>query len=467
MTDLPEGGLSGERAIPDAADPQAAELAALRARNAELVAENSARAARIAELEARVEVLQAGLAAGRGPSLGTGTAGAALSATQVSTAPAPLPPALPPTHPPAHTPAPSILARSAAKAGGEAQSAFDTERFIGRRVVPIVGAVAVIGAVGFLVHFAIDTGLWGQMPAEFRFMLGLLIGAALLIGGEFVRRRAPGAAVGLDAAGIGAFLVTIAIGVYGIELFGTQTGALLSGAAGIFGAAWSVRTRSAVVGVCALAGLLGAPITFGLLRESSMLAGSLLTVGILSGIAMQLLADTASRPRFEVPRFMALFAALVGGAYFLDMLGAGPSVVAVGFILLWFGAFVAGSALLALQGYGARTSALILTIASIGAFFVQIRIWGMTAPDDLRAWFPALAGGLLAATSLLLRSFAPPKPSPDEMIDPREEIDRTGSSALGSARRRWHLESRCSSVDSCTLRHRAGNRSRSRSSPSG
>jgi len=418
MTDLPEGGPSGERAIPDAADPQAAELAALRARNAELVAENSARAARIAQLEACVEVLEAGLAAGRGPSLGTGTAAAALSAGQVSTAPPPLPP----THPPA----PPTSGRSTATAVGEAQSAFDTERFIGRRVVPIVGAVAVIGAVGFLVHFAIDTGLWGRMPAEFRFMLGLLIGAALLVGGEFVRRRAPGAAVGLDAAGIGAFLVTIAIGVYGLELFGAQTGALLSGAAGIFGAAWSVRTRSAVVGVCALAGLLGAPVTFGLLREGVVLSGSLLTVGILSGIAMQVLADETARKRFEVPRFVALGAALIGGAYLLDIFGAAPSVVAIGFMLLWFGAFVAGSALLALRGYGSATGAIVLAIASVGAFLVQIRIWGMTTPGDFRAWFPALAGGLLAATALFLRSFAPPKPAPDEVADSREEIDRTG-----------------------------------------
>jgi hypothetical protein len=424
MTESAPGEHVGGEAASPGSGPAPEVLAALQAEISSLRARNAALESRIVELEAQVK-------ASAGASFEASTPARSAPQpvfvspppprTSPPTAPA-IPPALPPTLPL------NASAPATPRAGGPPSDSavFDTERFIGRRVVPIVGAVAVIGAVGFLVHYAIDTGLWGRMPGELRFIFGLLVGVALLAGGEFVRRSAPGAAVGLDAAGVGAFLVTIAVGVYGLELFSPEMGAVLSGAAGLFGAAWSVRTRSATVGACALVGLLGAPVTFGLLREGVLLAGSLLTVGILSGIAMQLLADAASRRRFEVPRFMALGAALIGGAYLLDLVGMNPSVVAIGFMLLWFGAFVAGAVLLALRGYGARTSAAVLAIAGGGAFLVQMLTWGMTMTGDLRAWFPVLAGGGLAAAGLLLRSFAPAPPEPGEVVDPREEVDRSG-----------------------------------------
>ena len=409
MTDATSGEHFGGEAASGGSRPAPEVLAALEAENSSLRARNVALQSRIVELEAQVNLLTR-------------------PASQSVSASPPPPLSAPPTTPPTAAPPFNASAPAAPRAieRPSDSAVFDTERFIGRRVVPIVGAVAVIGAVGFLVHYAIDTGLWGRLPGELRFIVGLLIGAGLLVGGEFVRRRAPGAAVGLDAAGVGSFLVTIAIGVYGLELFSPQTGALLSGAAGLFGAAWSVRTRSETVGVCALLGLLGAPVTFGLLREGVLLSGSLLTIGIFSGITMQLLADAASRQRFEVPRFMALGAALIGGAYLLDLFAARPSVVAIGFMLFWFGAFVAGAVLLALRGYGAWTSTVVLVIAGVGAFLVQIWTWGMTMTSDLRAWFPALAGGGLAAAGLLLRSFAPAAPEPGEVVDPREVIDQSG-----------------------------------------
>ena len=52
-----------------------------------------------------------------------------------------------------------------------------------------------LGAVGYLVNYAIEIGLIGRVPPEARFALGVVIGLGLLALGEFVRRRgSPGAA---------------------------------------------------------------------------------------------------------------------------------------------------------------------------------------------------------------------------------------------------------------------------------
>ena len=325
--------------------------------------------------------------------------------------------------------APPTVAPNVAR-GDAASQSESAERFIGRWIVPIIGAFAVIGAVGFLVYYAIDIGLWGAMPPALRCSVGIAIGVMLLGAGEFLRRRAPGASVGLDAAGVGAFLVTIAVGVHALQLFTLEVGALLAGAAGLFGAAWSVRTRSATVGVAAFFGLFIAPFLYDLPSASPLLTGLLFTLAIVSGLTTHALADAASRARFEVVRFLALAGAYVAGIVLTSPLwwpfsSGAPSVVSVGFILLWFGCAVGSAALHAVRGEGRATNLIVVALASFGAFVVQMGTWGMTATSDLRAWFPSLAGGMLAVTGLMLRSFVAPKSDPDEVADVRDAIDHT------------------------------------------
>jgi hypothetical protein len=336
------------------------------------------------------------------------------------TAPPVAPPVAAPTAPPmAPPPVPALITPAATRTG-------DAERFIGRWIVPIVGALAVMGAVGFLVYYAIDIGLWGSMPPALRFGTGLAIGAAMLAIGELLRRKVPGASVGFDAAGVGTLLVTIAIGVHALRLFDVEVGALLASGAGLFGAAWSVRTRSATVGVCAFLGLFLAPFLYEITQESPLLSGLLFTLAIIAGLAMHALADASARTRFEVLRFCALFAALVGGFVLVarELLwgrGVTSDVTDIGFVLLWFGALVGSAALHAVRGEGRVTNLMVLAIASGGAFLVQLGTWGATATGDLRAWFPSLAGGMLAASGFFLRSFM----APDDPDNARERGEPT------------------------------------------
>ncbi len=406
------------RANDDAGTPQSRDAVTVD----ELQREIARLRAQIASLEAQVPVRTA--------------AAAVESGAKAVAPPPPVPradhpplvaPPLVPSHTPSHTPslvpplAPPRAHESTAGARKTSEappSKMEFERFIGRRVVPLVGALAVLGAVGYLVSHAIEMGYFGRLTAGWRFAAGIAIGVALLVAGEVVRRRnAASAAVGLDAAGIGAFMVSITVGVYVLELFGPETGALLAFAAGVFGAAWSVRTNSIVVGVAALFGCFVMPLSFAARTPPGLVGGLMLTAALAVGLGMHALGGA----RFAALR--ALTVALLcftGGMWMArthDVFLSSPMFLA------WFALIVGEAALAAIRGRGANANVALLAVASVAACFVQASVWGQWGLTwtlaDLRAWVPIFGGGLLFATSLVVRGFAP-REREAEPIDARD-----------------------------------------------
>ena len=297
-------------------------------------------------------------------------------------------------------------------------------------------------AVGILVHYAIDLGLFGRLPPAVRFALGLSIGLALLVLGEFVRRRgAPGASVGLEVAGIGSVLASIALGVFSLGLFGPATGALLAAAAGVLGAAWSLRSRSEAVGIAALVGILVLPATFGVLGRngSPILGGLLVALGIATGLAMHLVAGNA----FVRVRLYTLGAAIVLGAVAAWQFD--DSTMTSAFALVWWGLFVASAVLCALRGTGVlgvlfgghlgasqvHANGAVVATASVPLVLLQGlggRGGGLVDVVDL---LPLVAGGLLAGLALFLRGFGSVTPG-EEAGDPEGESARARAAVAAS-----------------------------------
>lgn len=345
--------------------------------------------------------------------------------TSSSTSPPPAPPTSPPPTP---SPTPSEGATREESAG--------LEQFVGRRVVPLVGGAAVLLAVGILVHYTIDLGLFGRLPPAARFSLGLAIGLALLGLGELVRRRgAPGASVGLDAAGIGSVLATIAIGVFGLRLFGPATGSALSAAAGVLGAAWSLRSRSEVVGIAALLGIFAMPLSFGVFQkhESPILGGLLVALGIATGLAMHLVAGNA----FVRVRLCTLVATVVTGL--LATWHFDDARLSSGFILLWWALFVASAVLCALRGTGvvgaivagtgpmpgSSANGAVVAMASVPLVFAQLLGRPGGGVVDVVDLLPILAGAILAGVAIFLRSFG--AIAPDEDAELRQVIESSAT----------------------------------------
>ncbi len=359
-------------------------------REQELLRENAALRARVEELEARL-----------------------------ATVPSPQPPpppigimaprSAPPTSPPD--------ARTTAPAPSDTLTA---EQFIGRRVVPFVGAIAVLGAVGYLVNYAIEIGLIGRVPPEARFALGVVIGLGLLALGEFVRRRgAPGAAEGLDSAGVGAVMVSVALGVFTLNIFSPSSGAWIAAAAGILAAAWSLRSGSVAVAIVALIGVYAMPAGVGLARDEPRSAGILLALALAIGLATHLFGGT----RFAPARFLALAAAIVLGAPVLYSLQAGQE--AFFFALAWWFLVIGECVLAAQRGIDARGNAIVALMASAGLVLVEIGTWPSGLIGGIAVeLLPSVAGGVLLGGALLLRPMA---------FDPKDDEERASLGQEGIA----------------------------------
>ena len=377
-------------------------------REAELLRENEALRARVLVLEARLSALEES----SGRSSPTGQS-ASMPPPAPRTPPlTPPPPSQPSLAPPSLAP-PPLPRRGSIGAGG----AWSTEQFIGRRIVPFVGSIAVLGAIAFLVHYAYDIGLIGRIAPMGRFAIGVVLGILLLGAGEWVRRRgAPGAATGLDAAGIGSVMVTVALGVFSLRVFGPATGAAIAAAAGVLGAAWSVRSGSVAVGVVALIGFLGLPPAVGLPAEQPRLAGLLLALALATGLGMHAIGGA----RFAAVRYFALAATVLLGAV---VLGATASPLeAFGFAILWWGIVVGESTFAALRGASARGNVAMVALASSALVLVEVGAW-TTAAGVLSAveLLPASAGALLLALAALLRGFS---------LDDGEAVDSSGGARV-------------------------------------
>ncbi len=356
-------------------------------REQELLRENAALRARIAELESR------------------------LSSSGVALPPPPPPP--PRTAPPTSPPEPRFTPPLA-------PGAISVEQFIGRRVVPFVGALAVLGAVGYLVNYAIEIGLIGRVPPEARFAMGIVIGVVLLAAGEFVRRRgAPGAATGLDAAGVGAVMVSVALGVFSLQIFGPAAGAWTACAAAALAAAWSVRSGSVISVIVGLIGAFAMPLVGDLAHQDAVSCALLLTFALSTGLSSHIFG----RSRFAAARYLSVVAIIVlGGSVLADM--ANPLVVC-GFAILWWGLVAGECGLSALRGVDARANAVIAMVASAALVLLEAAAWpaGFAGFSSVE-FLPSAAGGLLFAGALLLRPLA---------FDPKDDEERASLGQEGIA----------------------------------
>ena len=379
QSENPDEGIARERELQRVND-------ALRAQVADLLA-------RIGELESRANAVVAPSA----PAILPRTSPLILPRTSPPMSPAMSPAMSPPTSPPMSPPisAAHMIPRAETRLG------VPLEELIGRRVVPFVGAIAVLAAVGFLVNYAIEIGLIGKLPPLVRFIIGVVVGMGLLAAGEIVRRRgASGAAVGLDAAGVGAVMVSVALGVFSLQIFGPATGAIIAAAAGVLGAMWSVRSGSVTVGVTALLGFFWMLIAVDLAREQPRLAAMLVILALATGLATYLIGG----PRFVAVRRLAFVASIALGAV---VLGATANPVeAFAFAIIWWGVIAAETTVAALRGMGAATNLIMLAIASACIALVEVGNWS-SAGGSITAieLLPTATGALLFGQFLLLRGF--------------------------------------------------------------
>lgn len=224
----------------------------------------------------------------------------------------------------------------------KASRPLDLERLFGERMIAWVGAIIVVIGVGLFVKLAYDNG-YLRFPPYARCLLGGGFGAALLIAGEFLRRRIGAlAGAGCLAAGIGTMYAS-AFAAYELYRLVSLEGAFaMLAAVSALGVAIATVSRLASVGAVGLVGAYLAPV---LLWRT--IPGPYLTPGyLLILLAASTVLAARIRGRFGVMRWIGWIGTLLlGTAWTLSE--AYPLVVVVTFLVGVWAIVQAGVALAA------------------------------------------------------------------------------------------------------------------------
>jgi uncharacterized membrane protein len=185
------------------------------------------------------------------------------------------------------------------------------EQRVGQRWASIAGALTFIVGMGLLFAVAWRRGWFEAIPPGVKCAMGALVGFAMLVAAEFVRKKMTAmAAIGLNAAGLGVVYLSAyaSFAMFDLVSPGVAFGLLASVA--FLGIAIAARSKFASVGVVALIGGYLTPFLVTADNPSPWVMPIHLTV--LLGLAVGLTAWRG--PMFVAVRTTALFGTLLIGA---------------------------------------------------------------------------------------------------------------------------------------------------------
>ncbi|MGL4444002.1 MAG: DUF2339 domain-containing protein, partial [Alsobacter sp.] len=255
---------------------------------------------RIAELEQRLAIMEAGQAAGATTAAATPTTFAddvasvpAEPAAGQQAEPPPVDSAVPPFQPEGADAAPPEPAIAAAVAAPPRQS---LEEVIGTRWAVWLGGIALALGGLFLVRFAIEEGFFG--PAA-RVISGALFSLALMAAGEWMRRR--------DAGGVA---TTVSLG----RLPPAPVPAVLTAAGTLaaFATAYAAHALYDMIGPATAFVLLGA-IGIGTMAAAALHGPWLAALGLVAAFVAPLLVSSADPKPWPVVIYLAVVAASAYG----------------------------------------------------------------------------------------------------------------------------------------------------------
>jgi hypothetical protein len=277
------------------------------------------------------------------------------------------------------------------------------ERFVGMRLAAVAGGLAVLGALGLFIKYAVDNEWLGHLGPWARFGAGLVVAALLVGAAELAQRRwNRHAATGLHGAGVAALFVTVAGGILVLDLFDPWSGALVGLGAAVLGALIAARSLSLVVAFLGVAGGFALPAVSGVLSTRGVAGGAFLTAVLAVALGMVL----AGPPRFAWLRVLALAAAVPLGLWWALESGTRDALLAVA-VVVWWGMFTASCVVEALRGRSPRLNAAALVAASfLGSLAAVAALAGPSAWSSAFSYMPLGMAVCLGAVALQFRDAA-------------------------------------------------------------
>lgn len=217
----------------------------------------------------------------------------------------------------------------------KAAPAFDFERLLGGRWYAVAGAIILVIGIGLGFKWAYDNGYLRVSPA-WRCISGVLLGLALILGGEFLRKRINAwAAFGAYAAGLGTVFTSVYVAYRLFNLLhpGLAFAALACVAALGVGVAW--RSRLAAVGAVSLIAGYIVPLLFADIDgHPAVLPCYLLMLMAIGLVLAGWLGGT-----FVFLRTLAWFGTVILGSVWALRQDAPNAWYSLGFVAATYGAF--------------------------------------------------------------------------------------------------------------------------------
>ncbi|MCE7973584.1 MAG: DUF2339 domain-containing protein [Leptolyngbya sp. PLA1] len=276
----------------------------------------------------------------------------------------------------------------------KAESGFDLERLLGGRWYAVAGAIILVIGIGLGFKWAYDNGYLRISPA-WRCISGVLLGLALILGGEFLRKRINAwAAFGAYAAGLGTVFTSVYVAYRLFNLLhpGIAFAALACVAALGVGVAW--RSRLAAVGAVSLVAGYIVPLLFADVDgHPAVLPCYLLTLMAIGLVLAGWLGGT-----FVFLRTLAWFGTVILGSVWALRQNAPTAWYSLGFVAATYAAF---------QGelvWSALRRGLISTPPPLPASFSSAAVrWSawrpLTSSVSTTVWSVALASVVLRTLS--------------------------------------------------------------------
>lgn len=271
------------------------------------------------------------------------------------------------------------------------------EEVLGGRVLALVGGIAILLGVVFMLGIAIDRG-W--IDESTRLVLGLLGSTSLLLAGVWLyeRKGRTDAALAAVASALSGLFATLLVGTQIYDLIPVEVGLACAGLVGVVGAALAVRWKSMIVAAIGILGALLAPVLVGAGTSDLSLAFMAIALTAAVGVLLWQRWNELSLGAFMIsaPQLLAWF---VDGYDERLLLSLG---VLVGFWALY---------VIAAIGYELRprtpdelpAASWLLLLANV-VLIAGAGYYGLTEADHPNAAIGWLLG--LAASHILLGAFA-------------------------------------------------------------
>ncbi|MCA9306879.1 MAG: DUF2339 domain-containing protein, partial [Phycisphaerales bacterium] len=211
------------------------------------------------------------------------------------------------------------------------RDAINLEWLVGGRIYAILGAIVVIAGAGLFLKLAWDSGWFEIIPDAWKCILAASFGGALLVTGEYLRKKwGPIASIGCSAAGLGVIYASAYAAYAVFQLVPHQVGFAMLAATAALGVFIGARARLVSVAIVSMLGAYLTPLVFLDVEPTPLVLPTYLVALLLTGLIL----CARLGGRFVATRAIAWWGTVLFGTFWVFANAADHPLIACAFLAL-------------------------------------------------------------------------------------------------------------------------------------